>query len=598
MSVDGGLTWDEPATALALVARGLEKIAPRADLQERFAGQGDPGSLLALVQVAGQLGLEARAVRGDLARLRQIALPAVLHLQNPLDEADQGFAVLAEREPGLFVLATGDGRRSVLQPEELEHLFTGVMVTFGTHPGVQPPPLPPWRSPVAGGAAEAVDGDPARTARGLIALALPLAGAVAALRTVFDGGGSLPGLVRLAWVAAASLGAWMSWQACTRSRSARSAGPGCVAQRPCGGGAGFDCDGLLASRWGAPFAPEPGGAGTRLGLDLGTLGLSFFIGALVLLAAGAALPPPARRSADTVLATAFLLATPLSLLLLGLQVRLRRYCTLCLGAHAGTLAGAGAGSLLAWPPALPPAAHLPALIAAYLITLLVVVAFVAPAPALRQAVGESRTRLGFAGSTPLGALAETIARPPARALPAESPFTAGDRNTPVRIDALIDPRCPACAYVLDELFRLVENHPRDLHLVVHLPTRDTRDPTNRPLRVALTAAGTLAAYHAARDRPDQLRALLAGGPQAVLPALGAGDRPLAPARTAQAAADALAAELGNVTPTLLVSGKLWPRPVWELDLLLTCHPEALAPLRRPASPEDRIPHATSSRTDR
>ena len=230
------------------------------------------------------------------------------------------------------------------------------------------------------------------------------------------------------------------------------------------------------------------------------------------------------------------------------------------------------------------AAHLGILIAAYLITLLVVIGFVAPAPALRQALGEAQARLAFAGATPLGALAETIARPPAIALPADAPFAWGDRDTPLRIDALVDPRCPACGHVLDELFRLVEHHPRDLHVVVHLPTRDTSDPTNRPLRIALTAAGTLAAYHAARDWPDDLRALAAGGPEAVLPALGAGDRPLAPARVAQAAADALAAELGNVTPTLLVAGKLWPRPAWELDLLLTCHPDALAPLRRPAAP--------------
>ena len=140
-------------------------------------------------------------------------------------------------------------------------------------------------------------------------------------------------MIRLAWVAAASLGAWLSWQASARSRSARSAGPGCVAQRPCRGGAGFDCDGLLASRWAALY-----------GLDLGTLGLGFFAGALVLLAAGAALPPPARRSADVLLAAAFLLASPLSLLLVAAQIRLRRYCSLCLGVHAATLAGAGAGA--------------------------------------------------------------------------------------------------------------------------------------------------------------------------------------------------------------------------------------------------------------
>ena len=119
---------------------------------------------------------------------------------------------------------------------------------------------------------------------------------------------------------------------------------------------------------------------------------------------------------------------------------------------------------------------------------------------------------------------------------------------------------------------------------MHLPTRDARDPANRELRVALTAAGTLAAYHAARDRPDDLRALAGGGAEAVLDPPRLRDRPLAPARAAQAAADALADELGNVTPTLLISGKLWPRPPWELDLLLTCHPEQLAPLRETARP--------------
>ena len=372
----------------------------------------------------------------------------------------------------------------------------------------------------------------------------------------------------------------MSCQTSARSRSGRSAGPGCVAQRPCRGGAGFDCDGLLGHRWAAP-----------LGLDLGTLGLGFFVSALVLLAAGAALPAPARRSADTLLAAAFLLATPLSLLLVAAQIRLRRYCSLCLLAHAATLAGAGAGAFLVWPPALPPAAHLPGLIAAHVIAMLVVIAFVAPAPALRLALGEAQARLGFAGATPLGALAETIARPAAIALPPTrpSPGAIGTRrcgSTPSSI-----PAARPVPDVLDELARLLENHPRDLHLVLHLPTRDARDPAHRELRVALTAAGTLAAYHAARDRPDDLRALAGGGAEAVLPALAAGDRPLAPARAAQAAADALAGELGNVTPTLLVSGKLWPRPLWELDLLLTCHPEALAPLRAAGSRSSCSPHA-------
>jgi len=195
----------------------------------------------------------------------------------------------------------------------------------------------------------------------------------------------------------------------------------------------------------------------------------------------------------------------------------------------------------------------------------------------------ARKRLGWLSATSWGPLGELLGRPPISAPSPASPFVFGSGDTPVRVDAVVDPACPACHNVVDELARLAEYHPTALHVVVHLPTRDARQPADRELRVAITAAGTVEAFQAARDRSSDLLQLAAGGAGAVLAHLGeagaAGGERLDAARAAQAGADGLADAVERATPTLLVNGRPWGRPAWELDTLLSCYPDRLPWLR-------------------
>ena len=192
-------------------------------------------------------------------------------------------------------------------------------------------------------------------------------------------------------------------------------------------------------------------------------------------------------------------------------------------------------------------------------------------------VRESRKRLAWISVTLLGPLAELLGRPPTAPPPPESPFVLGDPIAPLRIDAIVDPSCPACGNALDELDLLVQTHPRTACVFVHLPTRNPREAADRELRVGITAAASLAAFHAARDRGPELLDAARAGAASVLSTLGivSGNMlgRIDAARAAQAGADLLADTLQRVTPTLLVDGRPWGRTAWELELLLSCYPE-------------------------
>ena len=108
MSVDGGLTWDEPATALALVARGLETIPPQADLSRALRGPRRPRFVAGAR--AGRRPARARAARGP-GRFGAAAAGRPAGGAAPAESARRGRPGL--RRPGRAGaggLRAGDGR--------------------------------------------------------------------------------------------------------------------------------------------------------------------------------------------------------------------------------------------------------------------------------------------------------------------------------------------------------------------------------------------------------------------------------------------------------------------------------------------------------
>ena len=568
-----------PAEALGAVIR---KFGPPADpslLGSRFEVHPEPASLLALVQIAGEWGLTARAFQGEIENLSGIPLPAVVHLRAALD-GESSFGVLVGIGETGFELESPSGAGTETLPRAaFASAWTGVVVTFARGDRPPAPPREPgafarWlaltRSDRQAGALVAAR---AIAVAGATLLALASAGRLA---PAFPGAASAAGaLVALDLLAAAAC--VTLFHASRRTRVA-SATPR-LAQRICGRGRLGDCEGVLGSKW------------ARIGgFDLAVLGLGFAGSAVALAAASALAPAPAALAAFAWIGVAHLLAAPASLVFTGLQVYpLRRFCPLCMTVHLCVLGGAAltAPLWLAASSVPHPAVVLASFPVLHLLAFLGVLGLVVPLLELNLETRASRARLGWIAATPWGALAEAAGRAPAFASPPASPFTLGAPGAPFRIDALVHPFCTGCGPVVDGLVALVARRPGAVEVAFHLAPRDPKDPGDRALCAAVSAIGLLAGgeqtvhvfraikaeprryLEIARESASRLvgRFLAAGVPvEAVLPA----------AAEAVERAERLADLLRTGTPTLLVNGRVWESTLDDLDRILRDHPAIAA----------------------
>jgi uncharacterized membrane protein len=538
-----------PADALLGAARRLRlPIDPQAVL-ERFELHPDRGTLLALVDVAGTVGLEARAFRAELDDLARVTLPAIVHLQDPA-RGEGAFALLVERHDEDVVLENPARRQTHrLAQQEFRGAWTGVVVQLAARATAVSPPSRRFGPQRIGAAAAA------RLAVATGALAFAIAAAAR------DGWGALG---TLALLFAGSVASAMLFFASRRSGVA-SATP-VLARMLCREGTLTDCESVLHSRY------------ARIGgIELASWGLAFFLASLGLAGLG--------THAFDWLALALLAAAPISMVLIVLQIwPLRRICLLCMTAHAAILGGAALG--LARVSTMEPAG-LATIAAAHGLLLAAMLGLVVPYLELSIENRSHRARLRWIGSTPWGALAELAGRGPAPAEPLHSTIVLGRARTNFRLDVLVHPTCPGCPPVLRELEALVRRHVGAVHAALHLPTRDRARSEDRELCVALSCIGILAGAEqlvrvleiVERDPWPRLDAARAGARSVVaefLPPEVSLDEALAEARAAVAAADRASRRLGRGTPTVLLNGRLWDAPVDKLDLLLSRHPALLA----------------------
>jgi hypothetical protein len=246
----------------------------------------------------------------------------------------------------------------------------------------------------------------------------------------------------------------------------------------------------------------------------------------------------------------------------------------------GALHLAGGG----WPAR--PAALLP-YAAAHALAFLGALGIAVPYLALGLESRVSRTRLGWIGTTPWGALAETAGRGRAVTEPPDAPIRIGEPHAAFRLDALVHPMCAGCGPVVSKLVALEKRYAGGLSIGLHLPPRDAASRADHELCAAVSAVGLVAggaegaaAFLRAKESAwPMLRAAESGAESLVgqlLPrGVGATPDDLARAREAVAAADRLGQALERGTPTLLINGRFWDGSIGDLEALLARHADLL-----------------------
>jgi uncharacterized membrane protein/predicted double-glycine peptidase len=561
----------------------MRRLGARVDpalLAARLALHQDPASLLALVAVAREWGFSARAFQGEIENLRDVLLPAVVHLRSSL-EGDESFGVLVGVEADAYELEdpAGPGTHK-LTADAFAAAWTGVVVTFARTEEPAAPPRQPgafarWRTLVrsdrqAGGLVAAR----AAATIGVVALALVSAIRLSGTRTAIGAAA----LVVLDVIVAATC--VVLFHASRRTRVA-SVTPR-LAQRICGRGKFGDCEGVLGSKW------------ARIGgFDLPVIGLAF-AGSNIVLGAVTALAPPAVALAGFAwIAAAHLLAAPASLFFIGLQVwPLRRFCPLCMTVHAGVLLGALLTLLLgpaAWAGSAPSALALVVIVhgAAFL----AIAGLVVPLLELSLEARASRIRLGWIAATPWGALAEAAGRTRAFSTPPPSAFQLGTAEGSFRIDVLVHPFCTGCGPVVEGLVAMTERRAGALEVAFHLAPRDPKDPGDRALCAGVAAIGLIAGgeqtvhvFRAIKSDPRKYLEIARGGADRLvfsfLPQSVELASVLPAAIEAVERATDLADALRTGTPTLLVNGRVWEATLDDLDAMIDRHPEIVASVLR------------------
>ncbi|HKQ61311.1 MAG TPA: vitamin K epoxide reductase family protein [Candidatus Polarisedimenticolaceae bacterium] len=572
-----------PADALAAAARHLGLDPDPTDLRARFERHPAPQSLLALVQVASTLGIEARAFQATSSDLETLRLPAVVHLRGAGAGGDDAFALLVARQDAAVVLEDPeDGRRFELSPAEFAGVWSGVLVQLAHGAAPAEPVRASWiRARFRDLDAASATAEAARLVGLIVLVALGVAAAARLgleRRAVGVGIGAAGGLVLdlLGTIVSAAL-----FYAGRRTRVA-GATPR-FATVICGSGRLGDCEGVLSSRW------------ARVGgVDLASLGFGFFASCLLVAAAGTLLRGPRLVALFAELGATHLAALPAALFLVGVQLwPLRRICPLCMSAHAVVLAGSALG--VAWLAAtwdMLRAADLAPIVALHTASFLGVIGLVLPYLELGLETRAHRARLGWIQATPWGALAELAGRPPVIAGRLDAAIRLGRPFAPFRLDALVHPFCSGCPPLLERLSALALRYADALEVGFHLPPRDSRNPADRELCAALSTLGLLAGgeqtlhvYGAVKDRPwHHLELARTGGAARVLHDYLAPDVDVAAAlergRAAVDAADRLATRLRRGTPALLLNGRPWEGTLDDLERLLADHAALLGSVLR------------------
>lgn len=558
---------DDPGVALLRLVRKAKLPFSSRFVAGAVSTHPQPQSLLALVQVAPHVGLRVTAVRVEPEGLDELDLPAVVHFSAGAD----GFGVLERVTPShVEVWDSRHGRQRIARPAFLEG-WSGI-AALAERDDSQTKTDPDYRKQrvveLLGGAAGRPDMAGERVLAGITAgvLGLLAAAAVAAHPGSTRWAAALVVLIALAGV---TVSAMLSYASADTTVNADV--PGCPR------GKLVNCESVIKSEY------------SKLrGLPMADLGTSFFGAAIGLVATAALLPSSAVPW--TALAYAFLAAAPAALALIGAQVVMRRFCTMCLAVHALVLAGAALSWTFVGDAPLSTVWRGLALFAVYFF----VVAFAA-IPFLQR---ETRMRRLFevqarVSGSPFATLAHLTTEQATSLRGAECGIRLPGPPSPHELVLLAHPTCKQCSVVLPEIAQLAASGATEAYVTI-LPRYG--DGTERRFCEVLVAAGAAGgaeafarAFSFAKRRfiglmeedftgaiAEEVR-LDRASLEASLPA----------ARRMIAHVDAVAEDRVEGTPAMFFDARLYPygAPVAHLAQLLHRHSELLPARPGVAEPE-------------
>lgn len=311
---------DEPGTVLLRLVRKAKLPYSSRFVSGAIGSHPQAQSLLALVQVAPHVGLRVTAAKVEPGGLDDLQLPAVVHFA----EGAGGFGVLERVTATEVELWDGrHGRQRVARAAFLD-AWSGI-VALAERDDSERKTDPDYRKQRL---VEALGGalgrpDLARPPEGRVLTGVTAAVVALLVAVAVAGHPSstrwAAALVVVLALAGLCIGSMLSYA--SADTTAHADVPGCPR------GKLVNCESVLKSEY-----------SKVRGVPMADLGTSFF-GATIGVAATAALLPGSAVP-WTALAYAYLAAVPAALLLVGAQVVMRKFCTMCLVVHALVVAGA------------------------------------------------------------------------------------------------------------------------------------------------------------------------------------------------------------------------------------------------------------------
>lgn len=562
---------DEPGVVLLRLVRKLRLPYSSRLVSAAVAGHPQPQSLLALVQVAPNLGLRITAARVEPEGLDELRLPAVVHFAGDRG----GFAVLERvSEAEVELWDSVHGRRRV--PRDVFRAHWSGIVALAERDDSQRKEEPGYRRQrlieTLAGTGARPDLAGSKAAPLLVGITAAL-GAALILSALLDHPQSTRTaavvVTLLAAVAAAVSGVLTG---ATAGQSANVNVPGCPR------GKLVNCESVLNSQY-----------SKVRGIPMSDLGTAFF-GAVLLLVATAAAAPRAPAIWGAI-ALAFLLALPLALLLIGVQVVIRRFCTMCLIVHALVVAGAIASWTFlgeGWRVAdVLPALGLGGVYGSLILFL--GIPFFTRAERTRRLI-ETQNRVA---ASPFATLAHLSTESPTPVRGAVCGVKLPGPPAEHELVLFAHPNCGQCAQTIEELSGLASTGALDAYVAV-LPRYP--DGPERVICEAVVAAGV--AYgpagllHAFFFAKKRFGALMQGDAVALLAQemaveRDALERRVPAARELISRTERLAEGRIDGTPAMFFDSRLYPynTPVAHLALLLEKHADLLPPA--PAQPSSK-----------
>jgi uncharacterized membrane protein len=559
-----GIPRDGPEVVLGQVARRLRLRYSRTYVARAVASHAQPTSLLALVEVAADLGIKTTAGRIEASELNDVGYPTIVHFGGTekggfgLLEGvtDEGFKVwdslnglhVIRRDAflaqwsGIVTLVERSDARGAAESGYLRNRLTELVFS-----GYDPPALIDNRAATL-----------LRVLFGAVVAALLVLAVVArpAPDRLAAGAVALLSLVGLAVtvITGVSIGAQ----------------EGSLSDRICARGKLVDCHSVLSSRYSRVF-----------GIPLSDVGIAFFGSVVLLLATGAA---GAGGDVWPVVSWLFVASVPFSFVLVGVQVAMRQLCTLCLAVHTVNLSAAIIGWVWLRPARWSVGDIVSGLLLVglyFLLMLFLAIPYFRKHQGMRVLAGRQRRISG----SPFASLAEVLTEPPTALAAGDCAVGLGGDGAPHELVVFVHPSCGKCDPVIQQVRALAHSGMVTAH--IGLAPKDAEE-ADRNACSAIVAVGLalgperlIEGYAAAKKR---LGALKTGDPVEVMAAelstpRAPIDDTLGEARRRTLRAEEFVDEHAEGTPAVFFDTRLYRGEMGHLAFLLERHPDLLAPTR-------------------